>query len=230
MALVTLALVQTMRWSFVYHGLGRRWYDALTSENGVWETLTAITLFIAGVVLIRTVKKYGDSFGLKFAKWPSRVLGLALIFAAGEELSWGQHWFGFATPGLIDAVNAQHEFNLHNMNSHWANHLMVVFFLGYVGLLPLLGWLLKDVRYACERLQIPQPPYAFVPFAVIGSLMSDHGMFSVLWGYPPWCPSEARETLFGIAMLGLSILFNLKQRLATTAAGLSKPHVYTSRE
>lgn len=45
------------------------------------------------------------------------LLGLAVFsfFVAGEEISWGQRIFGFATPVDLATVNNQDEFNLHNI-------------------------------------------------------------------------------------------------------------------
>ena len=41
--------------------------------------------------------------------------GIILIVITGEELSWGQHIFGFQTPGWLENVNAQSEINFHNL-------------------------------------------------------------------------------------------------------------------
>ncbi len=43
--------------------------------------------------------------------------GLALVFGAGEEISWGQRIFGFATPGFLQEVNSQGEFTVHNIGA-----------------------------------------------------------------------------------------------------------------
>jgi hypothetical protein len=43
--------------------------------------------------------------------------GLAALYFAGEETSWGQHYFGFETPQAIAERNFQKEFNLHNSSS-----------------------------------------------------------------------------------------------------------------
>lgn len=45
----------------------------------------------------------------------SILICLILFVMAGEELSWGQRIFGWATPEVISKVNAQNETNLHNM-------------------------------------------------------------------------------------------------------------------
>lgn len=45
----------------------------------------------------------------------SILICLVLFVMAGEELSWGQRIFGWATPEAISKINAQNETNLHNM-------------------------------------------------------------------------------------------------------------------
>ena len=42
------------------------------------------------------------------------VLSLVLLVGFGEEISWGQHWFGLAVPDAIAQTNLQSEINLHN--------------------------------------------------------------------------------------------------------------------
>ena len=39
-----------------------------------------------------------------------------MVFAAGEEISWGQRIFGFATPEFLLPLNQQQEFNVHNIS------------------------------------------------------------------------------------------------------------------
>ena len=40
---------------------------------------------------------------------------MAMVFAAGEEISWGQRIFGFATPDFLMHLNEQKEFTVHNI-------------------------------------------------------------------------------------------------------------------
>jgi len=210
---VMLGLIQTMRWSLTYHGhQSSGWYNVLTRENGIWETLTAVSLAAGGLLFLVSVRKFGECFGSKMAKWPSLILGFLLLFGAGEEISWGQHWLGFSTPEFIRDINAQREFNVHNISSHYTNHLMVLFFLFYVGLLPVLAFLFREIRYVLERLNIPVCHVAFSPFALIGVLMTDHEIVASLWGGSAWSVAEARETLFGFIMMGTSLSFYLTCR------------------
>ncbi|WP_157845965.1 hypothetical protein [Kiloniella litopenaei] len=60
------------------------------------------------------------------ANLPSKYLGhwlmlctIAVFIAAGEEASWGQHWFQWETPEGLAAINDHNETNFHNtLNGH----------------------------------------------------------------------------------------------------------------
>lgn len=45
------------------------------------------------------------------------LMTAACVYFAGEELSWGQHLFGWSTPEALGELNDQNETNLHNMSS-----------------------------------------------------------------------------------------------------------------
>ncbi len=47
------------------------------------------------------------------------ILGMMLVvfLILMEEMSWGQHWIGFATPGMFEE-NLQNETNIHNFYTH----------------------------------------------------------------------------------------------------------------
>ena len=81
----------------------------------------------------------------------------------------------------------------------------MLFFITYVGLLPLLTFFFLDIRYIVDRLTIPLPPLLFTPYGFIGVLLDEHKVFSRLWGSPPLRLSEMRETLFSIIVLGISL-------------------------
>jgi hypothetical protein len=58
-------------------------------------------------------------------------LGYALLFFAlfGEEVSWGQRIFNLLTPAELDAINVQHETNLHNIEGLHRHVRMIGFFI-----------------------------------------------------------------------------------------------------
>jgi hypothetical protein len=59
-------------------------------------------------------------FPRPWVRWWIVGWALACLYFAGEEASWGQHYFGWDTPEAIAERNKQDETNLHNMSS-WLN-------------------------------------------------------------------------------------------------------------
>lgn len=92
-------------------------YDAwFEHESGVTETATVVLLVLALIGGIRVTIwawRRGDRrLTLFFA-----LFCLGCVYFGGEEASWGQHWFGWATPSDWRMLNNQDETNLHNSNA-----------------------------------------------------------------------------------------------------------------
>jgi hypothetical protein len=84
-------------------------------ELGILESVQNIVLLISLVLMIRLA-----------IVAPERNLRLWAIFIAlgtfvllGEEISWGQHYFGWVTTGVFEQINDQGETNLHNTEGGW---------------------------------------------------------------------------------------------------------------
>ena len=86
-------------------------FEALAKEDDWVESLTAVWFLLAGLVLFVTAL-VERSF---FRRCVYILGGMAMMFAAGEEISWGQRIFGFATPDLLMRLNEQEEFTVHNI-------------------------------------------------------------------------------------------------------------------
>ncbi len=73
----------------------------------------------AGLFLLTGLLLFATAWAEK--GFPQRCLyipgGLVMVFVAGEEISWGQRLIGFATPDALMDINAQEEFNLHNIDT-----------------------------------------------------------------------------------------------------------------
>jgi hypothetical protein len=228
LTIITAALVLTIYLSFHYYDPAiswsdtdlftkdTGWFDKVVMENGFWETLQAVNLLLAGVFLVYTALRYRSSLPLPMSFLPPLLLGMLFVVAAGEEVSWGQHYLGFGTPEVIKEHNLQEEFNFHNIGSYWANMVMILFFFSYVVCLPVLALLFQDIRYLVDRLAIPLSPATFIPFGCIGVLFDEHDAISRLWGTPPWRLSEAREALFTCIILCVAVLFLLNNRSLTS--------------
>jgi len=82
-------------------------------EKGIIENLTVIFLFIAIIACLLFLFSKEKIQGASFASWMIIFL-LGAIYYAGEEMSWGQHYFGWSTPEQWTEFNDQQETNLHN--------------------------------------------------------------------------------------------------------------------
>lgn len=101
-------------WCLVSPDTVRTW---LGGELGVIENLEATALAAAlffGVLALASREIRAERG--KTAWVGLFVLGM--VYALGEEISWGQHYFGWATPEWYRGINDQEETNLHN-NSSW---------------------------------------------------------------------------------------------------------------
>lgn len=82
-------------------------------EDHLLENLTVAFYLLAALALLTAAARPQRWF-------PPRALYLlaaaGCLFFAGEELSWGQRLFGFATPDFFAGFNAQSESNFHNFD------------------------------------------------------------------------------------------------------------------
>lgn len=92
-------------------------YDVwLRHESGLTEigTIGVLALaFVGGVIATTWAFRRGDRALTCFFA----LFSLGCLYFGGEEASWGQHWFGWATPEQWRALNNQGETNFHNSNS-----------------------------------------------------------------------------------------------------------------
>ena len=85
-------------------------FHALTREDYWVENLTAVWFLLAGLLLFVTALVERGFFRNVYI-----LGGMAMVFVAGEEISWGQRIFGFATPDFLMHLNEQKEFTVHNI-------------------------------------------------------------------------------------------------------------------
>lgn len=92
-------------------------YKALKGEFGIIENMTVLFLVVAigfCISSIISVNKLGPSGSLR--TWLFMLLLGATYFAL-EELSYGQHMFGWSTAETWKELNNQGETNLHNVHA-----------------------------------------------------------------------------------------------------------------
>ena len=91
-------------------------FHRLLREDSLIEYLGFFFLLGTGVFLLSTGfihLKRGSPKGLVLI---FLAAGMLFIWAAGEEISWGQRIFSIETPEALSAINYQRELNIHNIN------------------------------------------------------------------------------------------------------------------
>jgi hypothetical protein len=84
-----------------------------TREDGPIEYATFACFVVSSGLAFATSARLRGSRRWALA---AAALGLLLFVAAGEEISWGQRWFGLETPEVLVDGNRQDELNLHNVD------------------------------------------------------------------------------------------------------------------
>lgn len=88
----------------------------IEGENAFVELATPVVALLGFFVGLAVMRRLAYLPSLTMRVWVV-TLTFACLYLAGEELSWGQHLFKWPTPGVIAALNDQHETNLHNISS-----------------------------------------------------------------------------------------------------------------
>lgn len=184
----------------------RNWM--IQEPYGILEFTHALFPFLAFLIGIRLLfRKSVRARPLVFTFTLFAVL--ACLFLAGEEVSWGQHFFHWMTPEAW--VNRQNETNLHN--TYWVLEkfprilLETGIFIGGL-LIPLWAWFDESIRRV--RLALFLPATIMVPvsllamgFKAIHTRVNDAPVF----GETIPRPSEAAETFYVMFLLFFMIVF-----------------------
>ena len=152
---------------------------------------------------------------------------LSCFYVAGEEMSWGQHFFHWDTPDYWATVNRQEETNLHNTYSifeKWPREILELGILVGGLLVPLAAPFVPWLR--TNRFSLFLPPASLVPTA-IGVVVFKLAGTLHQWGYPVELAhrqSEIVETYLYFFMLAYLIVYARRIREfegATSKQGLN---------
>lgn len=87
----------------------------LHSENGPHELIEFFLLVMGFFICLHYFFKVENK--TKILNFWFGLAAICCFYVAGEEISWGQHVFDWATPEYWSTVNDQQETNLHNTSS-----------------------------------------------------------------------------------------------------------------
>jgi hypothetical protein len=162
-------------------------------------------LFIAGGLLFKPFVR-----ARPFVFTVALIGALSCLYIAGEEMSWGQHFFHWRTPEFWAALNRQDETNLHNAYriSEGLPRSILQLCIAIGGLGVPLGAVFYPALRAC-RISLFLPPPALVPTSLgaIGFKLVDHRQQSgYLTGFLHR-PSETIETYLFFFVLAYLLVY-----------------------
>ncbi len=106
----------------------------LTDEEGPVELGTFLAFFAAAVWSAALAWSARHRADRRLVRFGYAAFACFCLFAAMEEISWGQAWFDIQTPAWFYHLNEQGETNLHNLPGiHELNSMFVMLF-GIAGL------------------------------------------------------------------------------------------------
>jgi hypothetical protein len=137
--------------------LNRDIFRFLLQEDGPAEWLSAIAFILTGLVSFRiAIGRF--KAGHAWQAWLFIAVAVVMIFAGGEEISWGQRIFGWETPQELIDVNDQGETNLHNIGIVLQLTNLAMFLTGLYGTIAYVAN--RNLRFARRW---DQGDYLFVP-------------------------------------------------------------------
>jgi hypothetical protein len=182
--------------------LTRKQLHLVHREDGIIETASALFLLCAAVVSVRIAWKLGRG---RPEYYMHLFLGLLFFVMFGEEISWGQRYFGLTTPEFIAAVNVQEEINFHNMYGYLFDHIFVFCFLVWGVVVPLLDHVSRFFRQVFLAIGLPVPSAGLAVAMLLISLMQSDVVYLFTDPLPTLRIPEAREVLSALALLVLML-------------------------
>jgi len=205
---LTPSLQHTQWWIFLTPETWDK--NPITKEFGLWENVTALSYVISFIILVTGAICY--SRNSRKPIYIPILFGCIFFIVAGEEISWGQYFLGFSTPGIMETSNLQGETNLHNLIAHDVNYFAIILvFWAYIAISPALSRLNRDVRDLMFRLNIPQPPLILACTAAFFFLLFSADLILGKWEHYLFSMREIRELILALAILGTAIDWLLEQ-------------------
>jgi hypothetical protein len=203
--------------------------DLFAREDGIFENLTALYLFLIGLIFVVAFFRFRNA--LLWLKLSYAGLALLFFLGAGEEVSWGERIFRWDDRNLIRGINVQNELTIHNLKYFQgeeailpvsASQIFTAFAFGIAVVIPLACKLSPKI----ERFVAPRFPVLplYVGVLVVLTYIFQKLMvrllplFPALYQHPsmpiPQGVHEIREHGYSFALL-LSVLFYFRQKRAS---------------
>ncbi|PNI10459.1 hypothetical protein CXX84_03090 [Arthrobacter sp. AFG7.2] len=185
-------------------------YLWLVNEDSLIEWLQFLCLLGASIFLpLITV------YLVRAKRWGMALLygvvTLGVWFLTGEEISWGQRIFGWATPDALNEVNRQGETTVHNIRGVQELVPAAMLLASLYGAAAPLVWAAVGKRWEhLKSRRLLVPPLCLVPAFLLAAA---YRLFRLLiWPEPTFVISEYAEAMELCLYLGLAMFcwFNLR--------------------
>ncbi len=199
-------------------------------ELGAMETAQNLTLLVALVLMIRLAFQTNEPL----LRYWAIFIALGTFFLLGEEISWGQHYFGWTVGGVFEQINDQGETNFHNSEGGWLDQkpraiLLLGMILGTV-VHPLVKWArngrgLFDNPWWLAPTLVSLPPVVFSQIGALPERIDDLNDSLNFWAFSVqgftnnYRSSEMEEVFLYLFFITytLSLLHRLKLRKAAAS-------------
>lgn len=210
---------------FVINLISADFYDQYILPEGYgFLEFTQFAVLVAGFFLALALFRFPIVRTNKLLTAAAIVFALTCLYIAGEEMSWGQHFFYWSTPDYWAAINRQDETNLHNVSPWFNQRPRLILEIGiFVGAIALPLWQLAKGPFTHPLLALFVPPVAALPVGLTYLIFKavDHvtkrGHYKWLLGRP----NEAVEWTMYLFILFYLIVFYRRIR-ALDAAGVKR--------
>ena len=168
-------------WFAVFGDLPAFWLR----EDGLYESCAALACLFGSIISFIAFY-YSNSNGRVKRNFWIFLFALALLFLAGEEISWGQRLFGFEIPAKILQSNFQNEFNFHNTKffqsrNNFLSEIVTHLLIGYLLVLPLGLTIFPTFQKAFVKIRIPIPSF-LVSFIVLSIKITRSINYKTIYG------------------------------------------------
>ena len=174
----------SQKFTFITYKEQTGYNNIIWSENGLVELLQVFFLLITIIFFFNFLKKNFNYSNLSFKAIKLLYLS-GILYYFFEEISWGQHFFGWQTTEFFSKINTQNETNFHNTSSIFnelpRNLLLIWCSLSFV--------FVKFINYKFEKLKkfvLPNINLRFISILILIFVIPDKLIdnFSLAPGHP----------------------------------------------
>ena len=186
----------SQKFTFITYKEQTGYNNIIWSENGLVELLQVFFLLISIILFFNFLKKNFNYLNLNLKALKLLYL-LGILYYFFEEISWGQHFFGWQTTEFFSKLNTQNETNFHNTSSVF-NELPRNLLLIWCSLSFVFVRLINDKFYRFKKFLLPNINLRFISILILVFVVPDLliDKFSLAPGHPALNNNEILLNIF----------------------------------